>query len=179
MISVMVAKWVADAMYVEGIYDLLIELKNLPYLEAKREYVHTSTILNITEYLSTIDVGESITVGKLKHKLAVISALGYADDGGFPILSDGDTLAGYIATSELVHGLEQLENAVKSTLNEREINAIPCYFRPFIQNNTIDSNIPPFVEGLLANPTEHQQEEAPETNQPLNDFSQYIDHVSF
>ena len=169
------AKWIADAMFVEGIYDLLIDLKQYPYLEARRDYVHTMTILNITEYLSTIDIDEPISIGKLKHKLAVVRSMGYAEDGGFPILSDGDVLEGYIATSEVIHGLEQLEATLSATMNEQEINQMPCYFKR-LANNT--SSIQLSVNHDLKTPIRDLLlDETGKITQPLNDFSQYIDHV--
>lgn len=39
MLSVLVAKTVADALEPKGIYDLVIELNQLPYLDAKHEYL--------------------------------------------------------------------------------------------------------------------------------------------
>jgi chloride channel 3/4/5 len=188
-----VAKWVADAMFVEGIYDLLIDLKQYPYLEARREYIHTMTIMNITEYLSTIDVDEPITISKLKHKLSIIESMGYAEDGGFPILSDGDVLEGYIATSELTHGLEQLEQTLESTMSANELSQVPCYFKrlnnpadnygfgsgPFV-NEPMNQDLKTPVRDLLESAVTELQENVETTipRQSLNDFSQYIDHVS-
>ncbi|KAI8349423.1 chloride channel [Blakeslea trispora] len=156
MIAVMVAKWIADATFVEGIYDLLIDLKQYPYLEARRDYIHTMTILNIIEYHSTIDLDQPISIGKLRQKLAIVSSMSYGEDGGFPILSDGDVLEGYIATSEVVHGLEQLENRLSATMNQQDILQVPCYFKPHYS---------PFSK-----PTSVRDDN-------LNDFSQYIDHA--
>lgn len=39
MLSVLVAKTVADALEPKGIYDLVIELNQLPYLDAKHGYL--------------------------------------------------------------------------------------------------------------------------------------------
>jgi chloride channel 3/4/5 len=39
MLSVLVAKTVADALEPKGIYDLVIELNQLPYLDTKHEYL--------------------------------------------------------------------------------------------------------------------------------------------
>ncbi len=39
MLSVLVAKTVADALEPKGIYDLVIELSQLPYLDAKHDYI--------------------------------------------------------------------------------------------------------------------------------------------
>ncbi|KAI8639054.1 chloride channel [Parasitella parasitica] len=197
MIAVMVAKWIADAMFVEGIYDLLIELKQYPYLEAKREYIHTMTIMNITEYLSTIDVDTPITISKLKQKLRIIGDMGYAEDGGFPILSDGDILEGYIATSEVSHGLDQLEATLKPTMSESELDQVPCYFNRLMNDatthhttaatatNMINQDLKTPVRDLLqVDATEnmesdhhHQIESMISSRQSLNDFSQYIDHA--
>ena len=46
MLSVLVAKTVADAIEPKGIYDLVIELSQLPYLEAKRDYIWGSHVMN-------------------------------------------------------------------------------------------------------------------------------------
>jgi chloride channel 3/4/5 len=171
-------------MFVEGIYDLLIDLKQYPYLEARREYIHTMTIMNITEYLSTIVADEPITIGRMKHKLSVISAMGYAEDGGFPILSDGDILEGYIATSEVTHGLEQLEKTLSSTMDENEISDVPCYFNKlgglnsFIQYSDNHDLKTPVRDLLATNINQENVEATSSTRQALNDFSQYIDHVS-
>lgn len=179
-------------MFVEGIYDLLIDLKQYPYLEARREYIHTMTIMDITEYLSTTDADEPIPIGRLKQKLSIIGAMGYADDGGFPILSDGDILEGYIATSEVQHGLEQLEKRLASTMTENEINDVPCYFKGgsglgMTSSVTISLNhdLKTPVRNLLASSTAAEEDvivnleaTAELPRQSLNDFSQYIDHVS-
>lgn len=188
MMSVMVAKWVADAMFVEGIYDLLIELKQYPYLEARREYIHTMTITDVTEYLSTIVADEPITVERLKHKMSVIGTMGYGEDGGFPILSEGDILEGYVATSEVTFGLEQLEKTLATTMDETEINDIPCYFNRLGRDMT--SIVNPFQNDDIKTPIRdllnaegnfnHENIESPGTTssrQALNNFSQYIDHA--
>lgn len=175
-------------MFVEGIYDLLIELKQYPYLEARREYVHTMTVTDVTEYLSTIVADEPITVERLKHKMSVIGSMGYGEDGGFPILSEGDILEGYVATSEVTFGLEQLEKTLAPSMDETEINDIPCYFNRLGREMTCNMN--PFqnddiktpIRNLLSAEVDHENIESPVTasskRQALNNFSQYIDHVS-
>lgn len=167
-------------MFVEGIYDLLIELKGYPYLESRREYIHTMTIMEITEYLSTIDADEAISIGKIKHKLSILGAMGYSEDGGFPILSDGNILEGYIATSEIVHGIEQLESTLisNSAMTETEIDKVPCYFNRVtnLDHSPVNHDLKTPVRNLLA--LGHDNLEATSPTQSMNDFSQYIDHVS-
>lgn len=165
-------------MFVEGIYDLLIELKQYPYLESRREYIHTMTIMEITEYLSTIDADETITISRLKHKLSIIGAMGYAEDGGFPILSDGDILEGYIATTEVSHGMEQLENTLKNSMTEQEIDQVPCYFNRVTNlDPTGNDDLKTPVRNLLASYQNLEEAPTPIAKQSMNDFTQYIDHV--
>lgn len=52
MLSVLVAKTVADALEPKGIYDLVIELNQLPYLDSKHEYLWGSLQINDVVRLS-------------------------------------------------------------------------------------------------------------------------------
>jgi chloride channel 3/4/5 len=180
-----VSKWVADAMYKEGVYDLLIEMKGYPFLESKKDYVHTMTIDQLTESLSTIDIDEPITVDQLRYKLSIVSDLGYGEDGGFPILRDGRILEGYIATSELQHGLEQLERSLESSLSDADIGTVLCYFKKSetaygITSYSLDSTLDDTIRNLLIQNTSKQNLEGSiETRLLLNEFIQYVDHVSF
>ncbi|KAI7883164.1 hypothetical protein K492DRAFT_126685 [Lichtheimia hyalospora FSU 10163] len=113
MISVMMAKWVSDAMYLDGLYDLLIEMQGYPFLDSRKTFPHSlHTVRDLVteqgdEEHPFIDMDDDpITLGSLYKKL---EAVDYAEDGGFPILSNGGrTLEGYIATSELSFALDQL-----------------------------------------------------------------------
>lgn len=53
MLAVLVAKTVADALEPKGIYDLVIELSQLPYLDVKEEYIWGS--LQISDVVSSDD----------------------------------------------------------------------------------------------------------------------------
>lgn len=164
-------------MFIEGIYDLLIELKGYPYLESRKEYVHKMTITEVAEcFVPTIRLDEPMTISRLKHKLSILTSMGYGEDGGFPILSNDDTLEGYIAVTEITHGLEKLEEALRSVCSgKEEINETCCYFNKrdpeqiqmvplYHQNtNTTENDIEAIVQ---------------QQDQPLNDFSQYVDYVS-
>lgn len=46
MLSVLVAKTVADVLEPKGIYDLVIELNQLPYLDTKHEYLWGNLQIN-------------------------------------------------------------------------------------------------------------------------------------
>ncbi|KAI8394188.1 chloride channel [Radiomyces spectabilis] len=176
MIAVMVAKWVADAMFVEGIYDLLIDLGQYPYLEARKEYVHTLTIPDLTEYLPVIDVDQTITVEKIRQKMDIIASLGYREDGGFPILSSTNGLEGYIATSELTHALDQLLSSFDGIpmISDQDKNDLPVYFRKSRRHPTEEQQ-PTGIGALVASIMEEEEDYT--GHQPLNDFSQYVDQA--
>jgi hypothetical protein len=57
MLSVLVAKTVADALEPKGIYDLVIELNQLPYLDSKHEYLWGS--LQINDVVCPLDISHS------------------------------------------------------------------------------------------------------------------------
>src|ERR1700738_3991656 len=47
MVSILVSKWVSEAIERQGIYDLVINLNNHPYLDSKRSYLFTSTFADL------------------------------------------------------------------------------------------------------------------------------------
>ncbi|CAE7227768.1 unnamed protein product [Rhizoctonia solani] len=109
MLSVLVAKTVADALEPKGIYDLVIQLSQLPYLDYKHEYLWGALrVSDVTDRkVETIIVDEDNTVRALRDKLLVAVRDGNGDSG-IPILQREDTghrMVGYIGTSELEHAL--------------------------------------------------------------------------
>ncbi|KAI6040276.1 chloride channel [Pisolithus marmoratus] len=111
MLSVLVAKTVADALEPKGIYDLVIELSQLPYLDAKHEYLWADfSISDVTDReIDTICLDHPNTVMSLRDQLQSLLNAGH-DDSGFPILRTrgdhgGMRMVGYIGTSELEHAL--------------------------------------------------------------------------
>lgn len=112
MLAVLVAKTVADALEPKGIYDLVIELSQLPYLDAKHTYVWGPLQMNdVTDKdVAVIRLDEEHTVKALRDKLQILVSSGN-DDSGFPILrpdgdaTEGSRLVGFIGASELEHAL--------------------------------------------------------------------------
>ncbi|OBZ70518.1 H(+)/Cl(-) exchange transporter 5 [Grifola frondosa] len=99
MLSVLVAKSVADALEPKGIYDLVIEsvplLSNIP-------------INDVTDRdVDVIHADHDNTVKSLRDQLAIL-VNAKKSDSGFPILKDdeeGQRMVGYIGASELEHAL--------------------------------------------------------------------------
>jgi len=111
MLAVLVAKTVADALEPKGIYDLVIDLQQLPYLEAKHEYMWGNvSISEVTDRdVDVIYIERNNTVRSLRDQLQMLFESGH-DDGGFPILKptrdgSGTRMVGYIGASELEHAL--------------------------------------------------------------------------
>ncbi|KAJ8591190.1 hypothetical protein M405DRAFT_735538 [Rhizopogon salebrosus TDB-379] len=119
-LSVLVAKTVADALEPKGIYDLVIELSQLPFLDPKHEYLWSNmSIKEVTDRdVDVIRVDRHNTVESLRDQLQLLLNAG-RDDSGFPILrpshdGDGMRMIGYIGASELEHALSIVaENATE------------------------------------------------------------------
>ena len=129
MLSVLVAKTVADALEPKGIYDLVIELNQLPYLDSKHEYLWGNLQINdvvrfyffmnfsikqtllcfgqVQRDVPVIRVDVKNTVSSLRTRFMGFTSSG-SDDSGFPILhvdDNGLRMLGYIGSNELDHAL--------------------------------------------------------------------------
>lgn len=131
MLSILVSKWIADAIEPQGIYDLLIDLNEYPYLDTKSKYTFSSYLSEllpspVTVFHTTIDLSFNSTVPytKLRDILEYVKNEGYID-GGFPIVCN-KTLIGYIAAHELEHALD----TIKSVVANENIENIQCYLMP-------------------------------------------------
>lgn len=111
MLSILISKWVSEAITPQGIYDLVINLNQHPYLDSKKRYIFTSTFADLCTPQSEdprncIDVtngGKDIAAGGLRDKVEWLKEVG-GRDGGFCIVREG-VLLGYISASELEYAL--------------------------------------------------------------------------
>src|SRR5271154_7111690 len=110
MVAILVSKWVSEAIEKQGIYDLVIELNNHPYLDSKRSHIFTSTLADLcrpqwNDGRTFIDVsgGKDIAANILREKVEWLKSRS-GRDGGFPIVKNG-VLIGYISASELEYAL--------------------------------------------------------------------------
>ncbi|KIP06962.1 hypothetical protein PHLGIDRAFT_71807 [Phlebiopsis gigantea 11061_1 CR5-6] len=109
MLSVLVAKTVADALEPKGIYDLVIDLAQLPYLDPKHDYSWVDQqIIDVTDRdAHVVRIEDRDTVKTLRDKLQALLDAG-RHDGGFPIVRADDgglRMVGYIGANELEHAL--------------------------------------------------------------------------
>ncbi|KAM0793320.1 hypothetical protein ACM66B_000778 [Microbotryomycetes sp. NB124-2] len=115
MLGVLTAKTVADAIEPRSIYDLVLEISELPYLDSKVEYIHQSSVAEVTDSKApVISLDEDNTFASIHSKLVALYAEG--SGSGFPIVARDDSNVnsglrcfGYIASKELEHGLIQLK----------------------------------------------------------------------
>ncbi|TPX34208.1 hypothetical protein SmJEL517_g03121 [Synchytrium microbalum] len=126
MIAILTAKWVADGFGRDSIYDKIIDLNNLPYLETKQDYlVGNITIAQVMEGAETIKAGRKYTIEELVDKLSRLYQSAWSSDGGFPLVQS-NILVGWIGYAELEHALGEAQSANCD---------IPCYFkRPIHQS---------------------------------------------
>jgi len=110
MVSILVSKWVSEAIEKQSIYDLVIELNNHPYLDNKRSHIFTSTVADLcrpqwNDEGTFIDVSgdKDVAANLLRAKVEWLKNRS-GRDGGFPIVKNG-VLIGYISASELEYAL--------------------------------------------------------------------------
>jgi len=133
MLSVLVAKTVADALEPKGIYELVIELAQLPYLNAKHQFLWGGNTLSdaMDRDVEVIHIERLNTVRTLRDQLAKLVGAGFTDTG-FPILrgeEDGSArMVGFIGGSELEHALsivaEEADHPVSFQSRDLRYNSI-------------------------------------------------------
>jgi chloride channel 3/4/5 len=118
MVAILVAKWTADAIGREGVYDLAQTVLGHPFLDAEHamQIVQRKGVLaeelvppEQTMREITVEVPGSNKVPKsvLEGKLAQLKARGLMD-AGLVLVQNGKMLQGYIAEGELEFGLTEL-----------------------------------------------------------------------
>ncbi|KAL1701528.1 chloride channel [Schizophyllum commune] len=165
MLAVLVAKTVADALEPKGIYDLVIDVQQLPYLDAKHTYLWGNVQVGdvLRRDVPAIKLDEKQTVESLRDMLVEASASGDGD-GGFPILRrdaemDGYRMVGYIGANELEHALTLVADSADSEVQ-------------FTQNWVHHSLAASSISSLL----EHGAGGATREYDPF-DFSPYMDQA--
>ncbi|WVQ81895.1 hypothetical protein IAT38_004022 [Cryptococcus sp. DSM 104549] len=174
MLGVLVAKTVADGLEKKGIYDLVIDLNQLPYLDSKHEYLWGSRRASSVadRAVPHLRADKPHTVRTLTGKLLELVRLGM-EDTGFPVLVKETTSAGGGATGGLGLGLEngigsgrersclrvvgflgmnELEHALSELADEPDaaINLVPDDF-PGTRNRSSAMSIFSFADSYVDN----------------------------
>lgn len=143
-LTVLVAKWTADAIEHNSIYDLLTNMNSYPFLDNKHKPVFTGDLADIVPRVRrerVIDITNSplASAPNLRKKLELLHRAGELD-GGLPILKR-NVLVGLIPAPDLEYALDQLEDEVSSlclmervysNLEEEEDHDDPTDFTKYI-----------------------------------------------
>ncbi|KDN52336.1 hypothetical protein K437DRAFT_289989 [Tilletiaria anomala UBC 951] len=182
MLSILIARTIADALEHKGIYDLVIDFSGLPYLDAKAEYIWSN--VSVSDAMDTnvevIRLDQDNTVSTLERKLARLAlGLGYTD-GGFPIVipKAGGKLkmVGYIAAPELEHALQKLHQEAAGL----DAETVECTFNNLAYLNVRQSDaVSPGGEGADADGEVGRMRDSmvfsPTFVQDPNDLSRFVD----
>ncbi|EXL42120.1 hypothetical protein FOCG_15471 [Fusarium oxysporum f. sp. radicis-lycopersici 26381] len=124
MIAILTAKWVADAISADGVYDLAQHLQGHPFLEAEsaiskvrefRDNEGTATVDALLPSNNTLD-NDIVSVGPdyrvltsvLQHKLSHLQHRGLSDSG-LVFINDSGVCHGYISQYKLERALQKIE----------------------------------------------------------------------
>ncbi|KAH7147977.1 chloride channel [Fusarium sp. MPI-SDFR-AT-0072] len=123
MIAILIAKWVADAISADGVYDLAQHLQGHPFLEAEgaiskvrefRDNEGTATVgaLPSKDAMDNaiVSVGPDYRVltSELQHKLSHLQHRGLSDSG-LVFINDSGVCHGYISQYKLEQALQRIE----------------------------------------------------------------------
>jgi chloride channel 3/4/5 len=116
-LAILVAKWTADAIEPNSIYDLLTNMNSYPFLDNKHKPIFTSDLAEIVPRIRrerVIDITNSpkVPATSLRIKLELLHKAGELD-GGLPIIRD-DVLVGLIPAPDLEFALDNLEDEASS-----------------------------------------------------------------
>lgn len=117
-LSVLVAKWTADALEPLSIYDLLTDMNSYPLLDNKIRPIFTSDLGDITPEVRShriIDISNSplVSAQSLRRKLEFLHNAGEVD-GGLPVIRHG-VLVGLIPAPDLQFALDNLDDEEHSS----------------------------------------------------------------
>ncbi|KAL8925229.1 MAG: hypothetical protein Q9172_002334 [Xanthocarpia lactea] len=112
-LAVLVAKWTADAIEPQSIYDLLTEMNSYPLLDNKLRPIFTTDLGDITpagRSHRVIDISNSPLVPApiLRRKLEHLHSVGEVD-GGLPVVRN-NVLVGLIPAPDLEFALDKLDD---------------------------------------------------------------------
>lgn len=112
-LSVLVAKWTADAIEPLSIYDLLTDMNSYPLLDNKLRPIFTTDLSSITpkvRFHRIIDISNSplVSAQALRRKLDRLHNTGEID-GGLPVIRHG-VLVGLIPAPDLEFALDKLDD---------------------------------------------------------------------
>ncbi|CAM1502978.1 Fc.00g077540.m01.CDS01 [Cosmosporella sp. VM-42] len=142
-LSILVAKWTADAIEPNSIYDLLTNMNSYPFLDNKHKPIFTENLADIVprvrrERIIDITTSPLVPATSLRVKLELLHRAGELD-GGLPIVRN-EILVGLIPAPDLGFALDQLEDESSNlclmvrvpNIDEDDSEFDPTDFTPYI-----------------------------------------------
>ncbi|KAF6818928.1 H(+)/Cl(-) exchange transporter 5-like protein 1 [Colletotrichum sojae] len=126
-LAILVAKWTADAIEPNSIYDLLTNMNSYPFLDNKHKPIFTSDLADIVprvrrERIIDISASPLVPAVSLRTKLQTLHRAGEID-GGLPIIRDG-ILVGLIPAPDLEFALDNLDDEESSVCLMAQVPSI-------------------------------------------------------
>ncbi|KAH6861001.1 chloride channel [Alternaria rosae] len=135
MLAILTAKWVADAISSEGVYDLAQSLLSHPFLDpdtalsiVRRHKACVAVLIPPQRTMADITVhvptSNKVTLSLLKEKLDALRERGLMDAGLVLVQKNHggiEVLQGYISQSELEFGLTKLVPGVLASTQEEDV----------------------------------------------------------
>lgn len=139
MIGIMIAKWVADALEPEGVYDLAQTVLGHPFLDldaglklvARQQYLVDELIppeQTMRQISTEVSANGTVQYGILAKKLEQLKSRGLLD-AGLVLVQNGGALAGYLAEGELEYGLNVLGADTSPGANVKVLDSTTMYGR--------------------------------------------------
>lgn len=128
MIAILVAKWVADLIEIQGVYDLAQKLQGLPFLDldhdmglVQKQHEQVGILIPPKKTMREISVDipkhGMVTKNVLDEKLEELKRR-HLLDGGLVLVQNG-MLQGYLSEAELESGLSNIGEACSATSRVR------------------------------------------------------------
>lgn len=121
IVAILMSKWCGEAVGVDSIYELGIELTNLPYLDPKKEFPHDNVASEIyRDKKFAVLFATGMTVDKINEVLE------HHTVKGFPLVTSptDNTLHGYVRRSALI---DALHNTARTRLRDVTSNTVVSF----------------------------------------------------
>lgn len=159
MVAILTAKWVADAISADGVYDLSQHLLGHPFLDAeialsKVQDAHNGGRRTVEELIPpaqtmeeiTLHTGQHYRVSKqtLRHKLARLKERGLMD-AGLVLVNERGVCHGYLPEAELAFALE-IRDEVEGRNENEMVDLLDSVLADFIDRSPLTVNVKAPVE---------------------------------
>ncbi|KAF2632163.1 chloride channel-like protein 3 [Macroventuria anomochaeta] len=162
MLAILVAKWVADAISAEGVYDLAQTVLGHPFLDpdvalqrVRKKGMRVGVLVPPRKTMEdvTVHVPAENTVSRslLRQKLDRLQKRGLIDAGLVLVQTHSPStvpvLQGYISQSELTFGLENLAPSIPSSHSQQDFNVrLLGHAVDEVPPDSVEVDLSPFVD---------------------------------